>query len=111
MSLNVLVSITQTARSTPSTLSNSSHCHVEFDPAAIGRLDRASVLSLAYMPPKSSNEDEHPVHRGHMRLPEEEEPHHDMNDLADYDGDSDDGGKEGESILYQTEQQQEDSLQ
>jgi len=49
MSLNVSVSITWTARSTPSTLSNSSRHHIEFDPAAICRLDHASVSSLACM--------------------------------------------------------------
>ena len=64
------------------------------------------------MPPKSSDEDEQPIRRarGLCDRPREE-CHHDMNDLTDCDGDSDDGSKEGESILYQTEQQQDDSLQ
>ena len=100
-SLNVPVNVTTTRHTTPSTLSsNSSTHHVQFDQDLIGRLERTSILALACMPPTDSDDegDPPPAARGY-RTAEEEEQEHDLNDLADYNGDSDDEGEHADDVL------------
>jgi len=105
-SLNVPGTIQASRRLTPSTLSNSSH-HVRFDQELMGRTDRTSLLALACMPPGDSDDDDNaPVGAREIveRTMEEEEHHNDMNDLADYDGDSDDEGLDAGEVLVDVDE-------
>lgn len=94
----------ESRRSTASTLSHSSH-HVQFDQDLIGQIDRTSLLALAYMPPHDSDEEDGPPPGPTTRYQTamEEEHEHDLNDLADYNGDSDDEGPSADTILANLE--------
>ena len=61
--------------------------------------DSLSLLALAYMPPDSDNEDEPVRGQEEYKTAAEQELEHDLNELADYDGDSDDESPESEAIL------------
>jgi len=91
--------------STPSTLSSHTERHVQFDQEAMGRTDRSSLLALAYMPP-SDDEDDGPAGQ---RTPFEDEQEHDLNQLIDYKGDSDDKGPDAEAIECDVDNTQHDT--
>jgi len=78
----------------------------------MGRTDRTSLLALAYMPPTESDDEDVPPSnqrgRPEYRTAAEEEYHHDMNDLADYDGDSDDESPGADAVLQTLRSQRED---
>jgi len=91
----------QGSNTTTSTLTNSStrqHVHFDnhFDEA---RLDRTSLLALEHMPHTDSDDEDIPARGSHYKTSVEEEEEHDLNDLADYTGDSDDEGPNADDIL------------
>jgi len=72
---------------------------VQFDQDAYGRIERTLLLALAYMPPTGSD-DEDEAGSGPRNLSTiDEELEHDLNDLADYQGDSDEEGSVAEEVL------------
>lgn len=100
-SLNVPQSIARTTTTTtPSTLTNSSHsnrAHVQFDHDDRGRTDRTSLLALAHMPASNDDDDglRGPNHQSHF----EEQQAHDLDQLIDYDGDSDDENDDANALV------------
>ena len=99
---NLPETATTTRRTTPSTLSNSSTSngrHVQFDQDVHGRIERTSLLALAYMPPTGSDDEDEAGSRPRNLSTIDEELEHDLNDLADYQGDSDDEGSVAEEVL------------
>jgi len=100
---NVPATVTRTSnRSTPSTLSLSGNNHVHFDEELMGRTERTSLLALAYMPPPDSDDDEAIRPRRSPRLlptVEEEERDHELEQLANYEGDSDDDGEDAAFVM------------
>jgi len=91
----------RTTRSTPSTPSSESRRMSFNEEEAVGRLERASLLALACVPP-DADEDDQPARRRNWQTPDEIKHDHDMNDLADCDGDSDDGGDSGLPVVFET---------
>jgi len=82
------------------TLSSSSCRHVHFNGDEFVRgADGTPLLALAHMPPESDNKDEPVQGQAECQTATEEELEHDVNELADHDGDSDDDSHESESIL------------
>ena len=96
-SLNLPETVTRnnSQTTTPSTLSNSTpQVRFDYDPTTV--YDRTSLLALAYMPPTDSDDEADPGRfQRRYRTPAEEEYDHDLNDLADYKGDS---GDEAENV-------------
>ena len=107
-SLNIPETVNNDRTTTPSTLSPCSvrqnQC-VQFDLEAIGRTNRHSLLALAYMAP-SDHEDDSPATRQRAL---EDEWEHDLNQLADYKGDSDDEAPDAESVECDIDNTQHDT--
>ena len=104
-SLNLPTSIARRSNTTtPSTLTNSGNTsrHVQFDYDAIGRTDRTSLLALACMPP-SDDEDNAPIGHSLRRSHFEEEQDYDLNQLLDYEGDSDDEAPDADALVCDTD--------
>jgi len=88
-----------TQSTTPSTLSHTTP-RVRFEQDLNAALDRQSLLALAYMPPSDSDDELDPGRfQRRYRTPAEEEFDHDMNELADYKGNSDDEGENADDVL------------
>jgi len=101
--LNVPESVTRlTNKTTPSTISNSHLSnHVHFDHDSMARNDCQSLLALAYMPPESDDEDVRPRRSQRLLTALEEEQQHDLDQLAGYEGDSDDKGDGAAELLVE----------